>query len=457
MRGEHAECLNHYWVEAGSSPHARGTHPTSNRRSAGRRIIPACAGNTLPVAACQSAHPDHPRMRGEHPIGDGLQAVYTGSSPHARGTHRHIEPAHNRFRIIPACAGNTVAAPRSTGAAADHPRMRGEHRQSAARRGRWAGSSPHARGTLRRFRTVGSPDRIIPACAGNTRLRSRVETLRSGSSPHARGTPAQSGERCGQHRIIPACAGNTTVPPTSAAASSDHPRMRGEHTGDVLVLKNLYGSSPHARGTRPGARAAVAGWRIIPACAGNTRCFQPFRVPLTDHPRMRGEHVPIPTYLVTPSGSSPHARGTLMLAVVQLVLWRIIPACAGNTCIRASSPGVRPDHPRMRGEHITHHKAFPLTPGSSPHARGTRPSRGTPLRACRIIPACAGNTRDSRPPPPGCTDHPRMRGEHRRRLQRRALPHGSSPHARGTPLCLVARTGSARIIPACAGNTAPHW
>ena len=46
-----------------------------------------------------------------------------------------------------------------------------------------------------------------------------------------------------------------------------------------------------------------------------------------------------------------------------------------------------------------------------------------------------------------------MRGEH---LPLGILPFetaGSSPHARGAPLCLLATAASVGIIPACAGST----
>ena len=257
--------------------------------------------------------------------------------------------------------------------------------------------------------------------------------------------------------IIPAYAGNTWRgrPCTSRSRGSsphtrgtlrtsrrpkmtrrDHPRMRGEHAEGAV-----------RRGGRGG---------IIPACAGNTATFDKSRSSVMgssphargtlfqkasrrcrggDHPRMRGEHV-LP----------PHA----VLAVVG-----IIPACAGNTTPLGQWP--RP------------------MPGSSPHARGT-PNRHQSL-----------STRSR--------DHPRMRGEHRRRHGRRRPPEGiipacagntkhsdqygafiegSSPHARGTRRCRRSTGFSKRdhprmrgehehddqqvraedgIIPACAGNT----
>ena len=74
---------------------------------------------------------------------------------------------------------------------------------------------------------------------------------------------------------------------------------------------------------------------------------------------------------------------------------------------------------------------FPFTEGSSPHARGAlvlEPRTGVGFG---IIPACAGSTR--RPPNAGIPDgdHPRMRGEHSLYGVENAKIEGSSPHARG--------------------------
>ena len=214
--------------------------------------------------------------------------------------------------IIPACAGNTRLATRQTQWKRDHPRMRGEH-------GGWngnldldKGSSPHARGTPRLVIDQGVSDRIIPACAGNTK-------------PHRR----------------------------SPAPTPDHPRMRGEHIRIGTVILRDEGSSPHARGT-PAIKAAIKDGRgIIPACAGNTSGRWHGNVYRWDHPRMRGEHSIAFLTICVIAGLSPHARGTPGLIDEGYTGSRIIPACAGNTSSVFSTGLSSGDHPRMRGEHST--------------------------------------------------------------------------------------------------------
>ena len=172
------------------------------------------------------------------------------------------------------------------------------------------------------------------------------------------------------------------------------------------------GSSPHARGTHDQRATALRHLGIIPACAGNT-LHPPTRVLLwRDHPRMRGEHPRCRVLPYVSSGSSPHARGTLLTDWRSTMLNGIIPACAGNTHGNGISPPCSRDHPRMRGEHADDRTAGSARRGSSPHARGTQVLCAGCAVADGIIPACAGNTSSTTTTRASKRDHPRMRGEH---------------------------------------------
>ena len=256
-----------------------------------------------------------------------------------------------------------------------------------------------------------------------------------------------------RYGIIPACAGNTSTCCCKSERTWDHPRMRGEHSSIVNSTYSGMGSSPHARGT------PVLAWResrdagIIPACAGNTVDVQALIGNVWDHPRMRGEHRPYHPRLHQFRGSSPHARGTRCACHDRQDGQGIIPACAGNT----PRPIVRrwwyQDHPRMRGEHSSRTPAFALKSGSSPHARGTLPAEKLRIFTLGIIPACAGNTCSDSWRRANRRDHPRMRGEHSSSLPGSEPKSGSSPHARGTRHHPGGRVAHRGIIPACAGNT----
>ena len=168
MCGEHSRSQQAGSRTPGSSPHVRGTLPSTLWRYTVHGIIPACAGNTYVSIWARKFWRDHPRMCGDH-FSFAMPAYERmGSSPHVRGTR--VRPASEDLArgIIPACAGNTRGWRACTAGRGDHPRMCGEHCSLVAVCEPDGGSSPHVRGTLFSRGVSVFPDGIIPACAGNT-------------------------------------------------------------------------------------------------------------------------------------------------------------------------------------------------------------------------------------------------------------------------------------------------
>ena len=469
-----AEIDRIFWQGDAVHPRMRGERP-GLRPSAARvaRFIPACAGNATWPRSASAPRTVHPRMRGERwgSFAAGLDAV--GSSPHARGTRTLCHDADGLSRFIPACAGNASTARIVAMALAVHPRMRGERRQGlysnktpvrfipacAGNAGNTlAGTTivtvhPRMRGERairqdsRRIST-----RFIPACAGNApsflytsarvTVHPRMRGERhlnttgigraNGSSPHARGTRILRGAVDQHHRFIPACAGNACHPRCSWTMMAVHPRMRGERASQSPFHRLRTGSSPHARGTHTAGLHTLFQTRFIPACAGNAWWKLARGLPVAVHPRMRGERTFEFEPLITPAGSSPHARGTRGVGRLGVDHVRFIPACAGNAPLPECSLWRWPVHPRMRGERDRRSIASSTTLGSSPHARGTRPTVEHDTTRNRFIPACAGNAASRSPGSGQETVHPRMRGERFSRSRVMASMDGSSPHARGT-------------------------
>ncbi len=257
----------------------------------------------------------------------------------------------------------------------------------------------------------------------------------TGSSPHARGTLLPFRHTFSLNRFIPACAGNAGDGSGSVRVWSVHPRMRGERPGRHAAPFAGRGSSPHARGTPEPEHLADLRVRFIPACAGNAppRLIRGRGCPV--HPRMRGERHGSGGGAVRFGGSSPHARGTRGWGGRHVPRGRFIPACAGNASMRATTRSPRPVHPRMRGERFGLGAHNLDVHGSSPHARGT------PLAlSWAVVGAWA------------VAVHPRMRGERRLTRSVRLGARGSSPHARGTRQQTRRREHVPRFIPACAGN-----
>ena len=314
-------------------------------------IIPAYAGSTSALRSSTRVLADHPRIRGEHKSAPTGHTPRPGSSPHTRGARVARTPHQIQHGIIPAYAGSTAETPRVMTRPRDHPRIRGEHLGHGGLGQLFAGSSPHTRGARRGRWASLFPGGIIPAYAGSTgttpfpsarswdhpRIRGEHEWAEfttpagGGSSPHTRGAHVIDGAHGLLQGIIPAYAGSTGGPHTTSKPQWDHPRIRGEHStsGDALCMK--VGSSPHTRGARRSRGLRRNRCRIIPAYAGSTTNAPYHRRGLSDHPRIRGEHIQKQSADSTGKGSSPHTRGARGGVLVDVAGTGIIPAYAGST------------------------------------------------------------------------------------------------------------------------------
>ena len=217
----------------------------------------------------------------------------------------------------------------------------------------------------------------------------------AGSSPHARGAHQVGIWACVELGLIPACAGSTPQRGDRVQIWVAHPRMRGEHMNVFWFTYPVEGSSPHARGALPEVGEVPDLERLIPACAGSTSPSRQVRACERAHPRMRGEHTSSCRTPQRQSGSSPHARGAPGADRLHTGTRGLIPACAGSTGKGQRRLACTRAHPRMRGEHTFPTRMWTRWRGSSPHARGARSS----VRGCapgsRLIPACAGSTRQT--------------------------------------------------------------
>ena len=242
-----------------------------------------------------------------------------------------------------------------------------------------------------------------------------------------------------------------TSPPRFRAAV--HPRVGGEHGGDLLQLLARRGSSPRGRGTLWRAINILLGQRFIPAWAGNTTTSGRSVGMCPVHPRVGGEHERPDVFPALTSGSSPRGRGTRRVSCPQAGADRFIPAWAGNTGAPRKAKEMSPVHPRVGGEHFDGDADTAIKAGSSPRGRGTPDWTEQAERGWRFIPAWAGNTRRSVCQREDKAVHPRVGGEHEHQAGRSSVFDGSSPRGRGTLFldrCSVRNTG---FIPAWAGNT----
>ena len=195
----------------------------------GCRIIPAHAGQTGNVTpACRSAT-DHPRACGANYCSAISANHVPGSSPRMRGKPKADAGDVETRRIIPAHAGQTRFHSHPEPFPPDHPRACGANSRFLLFISSSSGSSPRMRGKLSAELESLRTERIIPAHAGQTRPARRttpketdhpracgandhdndVAALDGGSSPRMRGKRRPGIRRPRHRRIIPAHAGQT--------------------------------------------------------------------------------------------------------------------------------------------------------------------------------------------------------------------------------------------------------
>ena len=212
---------------AGSSPLARGLPLGGDPAPVIVRIIPARAGFTSSEGGDGAPHQDHPRSRGVYIGNMDYGDNKPGSSPLARGLRCSSSSCTAGERIIPARAGFTGLRAEHGEECPDHPRSRGVYARERSRKGRPLGSSPLARGLLKKYSFQDRTGWIIPARAGFTGAPPLILVGRP-DHPRSRGVYRASSPtwRCAR-RIIPARAGFTNNFKSKVITAQDHPRSRG--------------------------------------------------------------------------------------------------------------------------------------------------------------------------------------------------------------------------------------
>ena len=129
------------------------------------------------------------------------------------------------------------------------------------------------------------------------------------------------------------------------------------------------GSSPHTRDKFDKEIFKEITGRIIPAYAGQIRLPDEMFLKIQDHPRIRGTNLAIETRTTKRRGSSPHTRDKFYTISFKEYRNRIIPAYAGQMKESCNDKGYKQDHPRIRGTNVVCLILKRIRLGSSPHTR----------------------------------------------------------------------------------------
>ena len=258
------------------------------------------------------------------------------------------------------------------------------------------------------------------------------------------------------NRLTPACAGSTRWWTPRRWSPSTHPRVCGEHATITPHANCRNDSPPRVRGARPPTLARRAPRRLTPACAGSTprRCTRSSWRPT--HPRVCGEHLDAAARHLLMFDSPPRVRGAPGRSATRPAGHRLTPACAGSTRRPRQSVRLRPTHPRVCGEHLTHPRRRAQPTDSPPRVRGAPRSCIVQRGICRLTPACAGSTlrpRQASPAPPWMPTHPRVCGEHHEHDALPSVQPDSPPRVRGARSGPLSQSMRRRLTPACAGST----
>ena len=255
------------------------------------------------------------------------------------------------------------------------------------------------------------PTRAHPRSRGENDVKKGTHMPTLGSSPLTRGKRAPAASAEIDPRLIPAHAGKTNRQQCSALAWGAHPRSRGENAMRASRRARALGSSPLTRGKHPDARVAWTSDGLIPAHAGKTSSLVTIIERRTAHPRSRGENELGAGQFRLARGSSPLTRGKQARVFCGELVRGLIPAHAGKTPGRCSSPNYQWAHPRSRGENQQAAAGFAHGPG--------------------LIPAHAGKTMKSTASSWLIGAHPRSRGENSFSTRALSVSSGSSPLTRG--------------------------
>ncbi len=190
-----------------NTPRRRGARRHGTGRNRLQRNTPASAGRTRPWPGCSRPATEHPRVGGEHDVGDHGLLNVRGTPPRRRGGRGQRPGLVVGLRNTPASAGRTSPTPSTSSGTPEHPRVGGEDRQ-----------------------------------------RRSVDILATGTPPRRRGGRRAHGFPRHEQRNTSASAGRTSTRTSARSASSEHPRVGGEDASIRMKASTTAGTPPRRRG-----------------------------------------------------------------------------------------------------------------------------------------------------------------------------------------------------------------
>ena len=210
--------------------------------------------------------------------------------------------------------------------------------------------------------------------------------------------------------VVPARAGVFPRSPPTSSTQSGRPRPRGGVPTPATAPRNLFVSSPPARGCSWPGRVAHLRVTVVPARAGVFRICRTVAGGLARRPRPRGG-VPATVLLRSASLlSSPPARGCSLRSAGRVPGPEVVPARAGVFRTPRGAAATRRSRPRPRGGVPCRIISTYVGATSSPPARGCSDGARAMGRPPAVVPARAGVFRPRGAARPCSRGRPRPRG-----------------------------------------------
>ena len=318
-----------------------------------------------------------------------------------RGNLRGSPRPAEQLRSIPARAGEPPGPCRLLGRLPVYPRACGGTLYRWDIHPRDYGLSPRVRGNLhakdRAYPTARSiparagepservPERtsetVYPRACGGTEGMARMELLKNGLSPRVRGNPPSLAHYPIQCGSIPARAGEPLTDAMTRPPSAVYPRACGGTWGHIQFETIHPGLSPRVRGNRLGRTSGMLIWRSIPARAGEPRTARRGRADCWVYPRACGGTTAARIQTSALTGLSPRVRGNPPEQATYGLEWRSIPARAGEPSTQKRPGTGTPVYPRACGGTCQPLFRAIVNRGLSPRVRGN-------LRPCHIRYRC---------------------------------------------------------------------
>ena len=172
----------------------------------------------------------------------------------------------------------------------------------------------------------------------------------------------------------------------------DHPRICGEKESKLQEIEDISGSPPHMRGKVATGRQTVCRCGITPAYAGKRGLRKRGSRNPADHPRICGEKAEMGGFIPRFSGSPPRMRGKVLPDRGRVLGVGITPAYAGKSLRGFAKVMALSDHPRICGEKKGKMEEKMKYTGSPPHMRGKGHEKEIRIHVTGITPAYAGKS-----------------------------------------------------------------